>query len=70
MGVAEITTLIVSLITGIAKITKVTREVLAKSLEEMAKDVRAGKLIPEALLAKVEEDSDRLEDIRSSLPDR
>ena len=70
MGVAEITTLIISIITGIAKVTKVTRETIAKSLEEIAVDVRAGKLIPDALLAKVEADSDRLEDIRSNLPDR
>ena len=45
MGAAEIITLITSVITGIAKVAKVTREALAKSLEQMAADVRAGKLI-------------------------
>ena len=68
MGVAGITTLITSLITGIARVSKVTREALAKSLEEMAKDVRSGALIPDELLAQVEDDSDRLDSIRDSLP--
>jgi len=69
MGAAEITTLITSIITGIAKVTKVTREALAKSLEDMAADVRKGGLIPDELLAKVEADNDRLNDIRDNLPD-
>jgi hypothetical protein len=69
MGVAEIITIITSVITGLAKVTKVTREALAKSLEDMASDVRAGKLIPNELLAQVEEDSNRLDDIRRNLPD-
>lgn len=68
MGVAEIITIITAVIQGIAKVTKVTREALAKSLEEMAADVRAGGLIPDELLAKVEEDNDRLESIRDRLP--
>lgn len=67
MGVAIIT-IITAVIQGIAKVTKVTREALAKSLEEMAADVRAGGLIPDELLAKVEEDNDRLESIRDRLP--
>ncbi len=69
MGVAEIITLITSVITGIAKVSKVTREALAKSLESMAKDVRSGALIPDALLAKVEADGDRLDDMRENLPE-
>jgi len=69
MGAAEITTLITSIITGIAKVTKVTREALAKSLEEMAADVRKGGLIPDELLAKAKSDGKRLEDIRGGLPD-
>jgi hypothetical protein len=69
MGAAEITTLITSILTGIAKVAKVTREALAKSLEQMAADVRAGGLIPDELLAKVEEDGNRLDDIRGNLPD-
>lgn len=69
MGVVEIITVITSVITGLVKVTKVTREALAKSLEEMASDVRAGKLIPDELLAKVEADADRLDNIRNSLPD-
>ena len=69
MGVAEIITIITSVITGIAKVTKVTREALAKSLEEMASDVRDGGLIPEELLAKVEADGERLDKVRDGLPD-
>lgn len=69
MGTAEIITLITSLITGIARITKVTREALAKSLEEMAADVRSGALIPDELLEKVEADGKRLDKIRDGLPD-
>jgi hypothetical protein len=69
MGAAEITTLITSIITGIAKVTKVTREALAKSLEQMAADVRAGGLIPDELLSKVESDGRRLDKIRDNLPD-
>lgn len=69
MGAAEIITLITSVITGIAKVAKVTREALAKSLEQMAADVRAGKLIPDELLAQVEDDAKRLDDIRNNLPD-
>ena len=69
MGVAEITTLITAIITGIAKVAKVTRESLAKSLETMAKDVRSGALIPDELLAKVEADGKRLDDMRDGLPD-
>jgi len=69
MGAAEIITIITSVITGIAKVAKVTREALAKSLEEMAADVRAGGLIPDELLAKVEADGDRLDNVRDGLPD-
>lgn len=69
MGASEIVTLLTSIITGIAKVTKVTREALAKSLEEMAADVRKGGLIPDELLAKAESDGKRLEDIRNNLPD-
>ena len=69
MGVAEIITIITSVITGIAKVTKVTREALAKSLEEMASDVRDGGLIPDELLAKVEADGERLDNVRDDLPD-
>ena len=58
-----------AVITGIAKVAKVTREALAKSLEQMAADVRAGKLIPDELLAQVEDDAKRLDDIRNNLPD-
>jgi len=35
----------------------------------MAKDVRSGGLIPDALLANVESDGDRLRDVRGGLPD-
>lgn len=69
MGIAELTTLITAIITGIAKVTSVTREALAKSLEQMAADVRAGKLIPDELLSKVESDAKRMDSIRDSLPD-
>jgi hypothetical protein len=69
MGVAEIITLITSILTGLAKVTKVTRAALAKSLEQMAADVRAGGLIPDELLEQVEEDADRLDSIRDNLPD-
>ena len=69
MGAAEITTLITSIITGIAKVAKVTREALAKSLEQMAADVRSGGLIPDELLAKAQADGDRLRDVRGNLPD-
>lgn len=69
MGAAEIITIITSVISGIVKVTKVTREALAKSLEEMAADVRSGGLIPDELLAKVEADGDRLDNLRNSLPD-
>jgi len=69
MGAAEIITLITSIITGLARVTKITREALAQSLEEMAADVRAGGLIPDELLAKVEQDSDRIDNIRDRLPE-
>lgn len=69
MGAAEIITIITSVITGLVKVTKVTREAFAKSLEEMAADVRGGGLIPDELLAKVEADGDRLDDVRGNLPD-
>jgi hypothetical protein len=69
MSAAALTTLITSIITGIAKVSKVTREALAQSLESMAKDVRSGGLIPDALLANVESDGDRLRDVRGGLPD-
>lgn len=69
MGAAEIITLITSILTGLARVTKVTREALAQSLEQMAADVRAGGLIPDELLAKVEEDGDRIDSIRDRLPE-
>ena len=69
MGVAEIITLITSIITGIAKVTKVTREALAMSLEQMAVGVRNGDIIPDELLEQVEADADRLDSIRDGLPD-
>ena len=69
MGAAEIVTIITSVITGIARVAKVSREALAKGLEEMAADVRAGGLIPDELLAKVEADGDKLDNVRDSLPE-
>ncbi len=69
MGVAEIITIITSVITGIAKVTKVTREALVKSLEEMTNDIRDGGLIPDELLAQVEADGERLDKVRDGLPD-
>lgn len=69
MSVSEIITIITAVIQGIVKVTKVTREALAKSLEEMAADVRAGGLIPDELLEKVEKDGDRISKIRDSLPE-
>jgi hypothetical protein len=69
MSVAALTTLITSIITGIARVSKVTREALAQSLEGMAEDVRKGGLIPDELLAKVEADGDRLRNVRDQLPD-
>lgn len=69
MGAAEIITIITSVISGLAKVAKVTREALAKSLEQMAADVRAGGLIPDELLAKAEADGNRLDSVRDSLPD-
>jgi hypothetical protein len=69
MSVAALTTLITSIITGIARVSKVTREALAQSLEGMAEDVRKGGLIPDGLLAKVEADGDRLRNVRDQLPD-
>jgi len=69
MSVSEIITIITAVIQGIVKVTKVTREALAKSLEEMAADVRAGGLIPDELLDKVEKDGDRISKIRDSLPE-
>ncbi len=68
MGAAEIITIITSVITGIARVTKMTRESWAKTLEEMAADVRRGKLLPDELLAKVEADGDALDNVRDSLP--
>jgi len=67
MTPAEITTLITSIIMGIAKVTDVTREALAKSLEDMARDVRSGSLIPDQLLSEVMSDSEKLKDIRKNL---
>ena len=69
MGAEAIVTLITSILTGIAKVTSVTREALVKSLEQMAADVRKGGLIPDELLANVEADKDRLDRIRDGLPD-
>lgn len=69
MGAEAIVTLITSILTGIAKVTSVTREALVKSLEQMAADVRNGGLIPDELLASVESDKDRLDRIRDGLPD-
>jgi hypothetical protein len=68
MGAAEIITIITSVIQGLVRVTKVTREALAKSLESMAADVRAGGLVPDQLLAKVESDSAKLEAMRDRLP--
>jgi len=69
MGASEIITIVTSVLTGIARVTKVTRESLAKSLEEMAADVRKGGLIPDELLAKVEADGERIDNIRDRLPE-
>jgi hypothetical protein len=68
MGAAEIITIITSVIQGLVRVTKVTREALAKSLESMAADVRAGGLVPDQLLAKVESDGAKLDAVRDRLP--
>ena len=68
MGAAEIITIITSVIQGLVRVTKITREALAKSLETMASDVRAGGLVPDKLLAKVEDDAAKLDAIRDRLP--
>lgn len=69
MGIAEIITMITGAIGGILKVVKISREALAKGLEEMASEVRAGALLPDSLFEQVHADSDRLNDIRNSLPD-
>lgn len=69
MGASEIITIVTSVLTGIARVTGVTREALAKSLEEMAADARAGGLLPDELLAKVESDGKRIDNIRDRLPE-
>ncbi len=69
MDPSSIITLLTSLITGIAKVSSVTREALASSLEDMAKDVREGGLLPDELFEKSEKDSGRLSDIYEGLKD-
>ena len=66
---AGLTSAIKDTIAGTAKVAGVTREALAKSLEEMAADIRGGGLIPDELLAKVQADGDRLNSVREGLPD-
>ena len=68
MSPSEIITIITAVLNGIAKITKVSREALAKSLEEMASDIRGGGLIPDELLEKVNQDSKKIDSIRDKLP--
>ena len=69
MGAAAIVTLLTSVLTGIAKVTGVTKDALTKSLEQMLESARDGKLLPEELLAQVTEDAERLDSIRENLPD-
>jgi len=54
-------------ISGLANVIKISREALASDLEEIAKKVRNGDLIPESLVERVEKDSNRIEDIRNRL---
>lgn len=66
MGVV---TLIVSVLEGAVKVFNVTRESLADSLDDIAKKVRNGELIAEELFQKAHADKDKMNDIRSNLPD-
>lgn len=69
MGIAEIIAIITGALGGIMKLAKVSREELAKGLEEVAKDVRNGALLPDDLFEQAKDDQDRLKDIRKDLPD-
>ena len=69
MGIAEIIAIITGALGGIMKLAKVSREALAKGLEEMAKDVRSGALLPDDLFDQAKSDQDRLASIRDNLPE-
>ncbi len=61
--------LIVPIIEAIARVVNITREALAKSLEEMAADIRAGKLIPDDAFEQAKKDQARISVARDTLPD-
>lgn len=69
MGIAEIITIITGALGGILKFVKVSREALAKGLEEMGASVRDGGLLPDDLFEQAHADADRLNDVRGDLPD-
>ena len=62
-----IATIIGAIAEAVIGLTNVTREALARSLEEIAQEVRDGKLIPEEALEQAEKDQARIDAIKKRL---
>jgi len=60
---------IVSILSGLVRVFNVTRDSLAKNLEEIAADVRSGKLIPQETFDRAKADKSKVDDAYNNLPD-
>jgi hypothetical protein len=67
MSVEQVITVLASVIQGISRVSKLTRETIAESCEELARKVRSGELLPDELISSVEKDNKTLEDITRRL---
>lgn len=61
--------LLLPIIDAIARILKISRQQFADSLEDMVKDIRAGKLIPDEAFSQAESDLNKLNSIVDDLPE-
>jgi len=52
---------LITLLEAAAKIINVSREAFAAKLEQVAKEIRAGKLIPDEAFERAKEDADLLD---------
>lgn len=55
--------LIVGMLRGIAEIVPMAREIFGKTVEEIGKEIRAGKLLADEAFARAEADEDLLDEL-------
>lgn len=62
--------ILITLLEAAAKIIGASREAFAAKLEQVAKDIRAGKLIPDEAFERAKEDAELLDNLYGKFSDK